>query len=317
VADLLAVFDGNSLAHRAYHAMPSIWSHRGESNHAVYGFGSMLVKALDQLRPRYGAVAFDTPEPTFRHHAFVDYKAQRGAAPDDLYPQFDRIRELARGLGLACLECVGFEADDVLATLAHQAIAAGVEVVVVTGDTDALQLVGPGVRVLMPVKGFSETILFDEAAVAARCGVPPHQIAAWKALKGDSSDNIPGVPGIGERTAARLLAEHGALDALMAAVDHLSPKLRDTLAAHADRVERNHALTTVCREAPVTLDLASCDVRACDRGAAAAVLRSLGLGRLTARLPDYRPSDSRPASTPPRPKRTAKRGPGNLQLALF
>src|SRR5262245_3731878 len=211
---LLAVFDGNSLAHRAYHAMPPIWLHQGQSNHAVYGFGSMLLKALGQIRPRYAAVAFDTPTPTFRHQAFPEYKAQRGAAPDDLYPQFGRIRQVAGALGLACLHCEGWEADDVLGTLAHQAATRGLEVVVVTSDTDALQLVGPAVRVLIPVKGLSQTLLYDEALVEARYGVPPSAFAALKALRGDPSDNIPGIPGVGPKTAARLLAEHRSVEAL-------------------------------------------------------------------------------------------------------
>jgi DNA polymerase I len=314
--ELLAVFDGDSLAHRAYHAMPPIFLHQGQSNHAVYGFGSMLIKALEQIRPRYGAVAFDTPTPTFRHEAFPEYKAQRGAAPDDLYPQFGRIRRVAGALGLACLHCEGWEADDVLGTLARQAAERGMDVVVVTGDTDALQLVGPSVRVMIPIKGISETLLYDEALVAERYGVRPDAFAALKALRGDPSDNIPGLPGIGPKTAARLLAEHGSVEALLAALESLPARVGEPLRANAELLRRNHHLTTISRQAPVELDPDSCCVHEYDRRSAAATLRELGLGRLAARLPDWAapaPVASRPAA---RPKKKARRD-GGLQPALF
>jgi DNA polymerase-1 len=296
--------------------MPPIWTHQGQANHAVYGFGSMLLKALEQIRPRYAAVAFDTPTPTFRHEAFPEYKAQRGAAPDDLYPQFGRIRRVAGALGLACLHSEGWEADDVLGTLAHQAAERGMQVVVVTGDTDALQLVGPTVRVLIPIKGLSETLLYDEALVAERYGVPPSVFAALKALRGDPSDNIPGIPGVGPKTAARLLAEHGSVEAVLAAVAALPPKLAESLRANAELLRRNHYLTTISRQAPVELDPATCCVHDYDPKAAAATLRELGLGRLTLRLPDYRVPSTPPVRPAPRPKRQPVHAAG-LQPTLF
>jgi DNA polymerase-1 len=319
VPELLAVFDGNSLAHRAYHALPALWVRGGEPMHAVFGFGSMLFKALDELRPRYAAVAFDTPEPTFRHAAYPEYKAQRAPAPSDLYPQFPYIRRLAEGLGLACIERPGFEADDVLGTLAEQAARADLDVVVVTGDSDALQLVGSRVRVLMPLKGLTETILYDEAAVRARHGVPPALIADLKALKGDPSDNIAGLRGIGPKTAAALLTEHGGLEALL--VDGradgrngvvVPEKHRQALLEHADRLRQARMLTTICRDVPIELDLATCCVHEYDRGRAVALLRSMGLGRLAARLPDY----GRP-KTAPTPKRTPEKRSPSPQLRLF
>jgi len=308
------LFDGNSLAHRAYHALPALWARDGQPMHAVYGFGSMLFKALGALRPRYGAVAFDTPEPTFRHVAYPEYKAQRAAAPSDLYPQFPHIRRLAEALGLGCLECPGFEADDVLGTLAQQAGAAGLEVVVVTGDSDALQLVGPGVRVLVPVKGLSETVLYDEAAVVERHGVPPALIPDLKALKGDSSDNIAGLAGIGPKTAARLLTEHGGLEAVLTDPALVPEKHRGGLALHADRLRQARALTTICRDAPVRLELAACCVLEYDRAGAAALLRSMGLGRLAQRLPRF-DAPAEPAAPRPKPRRV--RAGSDLQLALF
>jgi DNA polymerase-1 len=297
--------------------------------HAVFGFGSMLFKALDDLRPRYAAVAFDTPEPTFRHVAYPEYKAQRAPAPSDLYPQFPHIRRVAEALGLACLECPGFEADDVLGTLADKASQAGLDAVVVTGDSDALQLVGPRVRVMVPLRGMSETVLYDEPAVLARQGVPPALIPDLKALKGDSSDNIAGLRGIGPRTAARLLAEHGGLDALLAdgpadgrngpadgrnGAD-LSAKHREALRLHADRLRQARVLTTICRDVPIELDLAACCVHDYDRGQAAALLRSMGLARLVGRLPDYLgPRTETPIKRKtPAPRRAA----AGTQLSLF
>ncbi|HEY3081410.1 MAG TPA: 5'-3' exonuclease H3TH domain-containing protein [Chloroflexota bacterium] len=312
-SDVCALFDGNSLAHRAYHAMPRLWTHRGEPNHAVYGFAAMLLKALGQLRPACAAIAWDTPSPTFRHAAFEGYKAQRSAPPPDLYPQVGRIRDLAEALGLACLSQDGYEADDLLASLAVQAAADGFEVVVVTGDTDALQLVGPGVRVLTPVKGLSEVVLYDEAAVRARCGVAPIQVADLKALGGDPSDNIPGVPGIGARTAARLLAEFGDLETLLASTDRLPPRYRDVLLAHTEALRRNRELTTMRFDAPVRFEPTTCRLDDRDRPAVVAHLRSFGLGRLADRLPD--PNAPPPPARPSRPRRPPTAA--SAQLPLF
>jgi DNA polymerase-1 len=309
-ADTCALFDGNSLAHRAYHAMPRLWTHRGEPNHAVFGFAAMLLKALGALRPTCAAIAWDTPSPTFRHAAFEGYKAQRAAPPPDLYPQVGRIRELAEALGLACLSEEGYEADDLLASLAIQAAAEGFEVVVVTGDSDALQLVGPGVRVLTPVKGLSEVVLYDDAAVRARCGVAPGQVADLKALGGDVSDNIPGVPGIGARTAARLLAEFGDLETLLASPERLPTRHRDVLLAHAEALRRNRALTTMRFDAPVRFAPASCRLDEADRAALAARLRDFGLRRLADRLPD----PDAPPARPTRPRRSRAVAAGQLPL---
>lgn len=316
--DVCALFDGDSLAHRAYHAMPRLWTYQEKPNHAVYGFAAMLLKALGELRPRFGVVAWDTPEPTFRHAAFAGYKAQRTEAPLDLYPQVGRIRAVAEVLGLACLAEPGYEADDLLASLTTQAVAAGLEVVVVTGDTDALQLVGPGVRVLTPIKGLSESVLYDEAAVLERYGVAPWQVADLKALAGDASDNIPNVPGIGARTAARLLAELGDIETMLSSPERLPARHRETLIAHAEHLRRNRALTTMRRDAPVRLDTAACRVDAFDHAAAAAHLRELGLGRLIGRIPDYHaPPAPPPGPAAPGRTRSRRRPADPAQLALF
>jgi DNA polymerase-1 len=311
--DLLVALDGDSLAHRAYHALPPLWAKDGESRHAVYGFGSMLCKVLGELRPRYGAVAFDTPEPTFRHVAYPRYKAQRPDAPDDLYAQIPHMRTLAGALGLACLDWAGFEADDVLGTLARQAVAAGLDVVVVTSDSDALQLVGPGVRVLMPHKGFSESVMHDTESVLTRYGVEPGRIPDLKALTGDSSDNIAGLPGVGPKTAARWLAEHGSLDAILADPARVSPRHCAALLAHADRLRHARALTSICPDVPLELDLVACRVQEYDRAAAATTMQDLGVPRLATRLPSYADHTEAP------PIRARRRGQPTspLQRSLF
>jgi DNA polymerase-1 len=310
--EIALLIDGNSIGHRAYHALPRLWSYRGEPNHAVYGFTSMLVKTLGELRPRCGAIAWDTAAATYRHEAYAGYKATRGDAPPDMHPQFARIREVAGALGFACLAEDGFEADDLLATLTDQAVARGFEVVVLSGDADVHQLVGPGVRVLMPTRAMSEAVLYDEAAVRERCGVPPAWVPELKALSGDSSDNIPGVPGIGQRTAAKLLEQFGGLDGLLGRVDELSPKLRESVAAHAVQIVQSRHLTTLRRDAPVAFDPACCTVTPLDRASAAAYLREMGLGKLAERLPDENGVPPPPAPRRPRPRAVAAG-----QLSLF
>jgi DNA polymerase-1 len=310
--ELALLIDGNSIGHRAYHALPRLWTYRGEPNHAVYGFTSMLVKALGELRPRYGAIAWDTAAATYRHEAYAGYKATRGEAPSDMHPQFDRIRQVASGLGFASLAEDGFEADDLLATLADQAVARGFEAIVLSSDADVHQLVRPGVKVLMPTHAMSEAVLYDEAAVRERCGVAPALVPDLKALSGDSSDNIPGVPGIGRKTAARLLNELGGLDELLANVERLTPALRESVTTHAVQIVQSRHLTTLRRDAPVELDPSCCTVTPVDRERAAAFLREMSLGKLAERLPN---EDGSLPAPPPRRKPAAK--VDDRQLSLF
>lgn len=265
--------------------MPPLTTSKGELVNAVYGFASMLIKVVAEIKPDYLAVAFDRAAPTFRHVEFAAYKAQRPKAPDGLYPQFDRVRELVTAFGIPIFEIDGFEADDVLGTLARQATERNVETLIVTGDTDALQLVGPMVKVLTPKRTFAETMIYDEAAVEERYGLRPDQLIDFKALKGDPSDNIPGVPGIGERTAQRLLQQFKDLDNLYANLDQVPEKTRKLLANNEEVARQSQHLATIVRDVPIDLDLEVCHVTGYDRARVADLFRELEFRSLLPRLP--------------------------------
>ncbi len=252
--------DGMSLAFRAYFALPTdLAIADGTVTNAVHGFAGMLVYLLREHRPAGMAVAFDLVAPTFRDEEVPDYKAGRAATPDGLLPQFDMIRSVLEALAVPVLGVEGFEADDVLATLATRAAERGEDVIVVTGDRDCFQLVeDPHVKVLYNRRGVSDYILFDEAGIAERTGVPPKLYPSLAALRGDPSDNLPGVPGIGEKTAARLLTTYGDLDGVFAHLDELTPKLRAALVEHEAQVRANARVIPLVRS--VAVEVAEADV---------------------------------------------------------
>jgi DNA polymerase-1 len=244
VTDKLLLLDGHSLAYRAFYALPTdLATKAGTVTNAVYGFTSMLVKILADERPDFVAVAFDTGAPTFRLEMDPEYKATRKETPDLFRPQLGLIREVLDGLQIRVLELDGVEADDVIATLARQADAAGIDTVVVTGDRDAFQLVSdPHVKVLYNRRGVSDYVLYDVAGIEARTGVPPDQYPELAALRGDTSDNLPGVPGIGDKTAAKLLTTYGSLEAVFEHLEDLPPKQRQNLGEWQERVLTNREM---------------------------------------------------------------------------
>ena len=210
---LFLLMDGHALIHRAFHALPPLTVNKtGEPIGAVYGFTSALLKALDEIDPTHCAIVFDRPTPTFRHLQYEEYKAQRASTPDELRAQFRRTRELIAAFGIPAYEMDGFEGDDILGTLSKQASEQGIDTVILTGDTDIVQLVNPYVKALIPRGMFKETVLYDEKKVVERYGVPPVLIPDLKGLMGDTSDNIPGVPGIGAKTAAKLVQKFGGIE---------------------------------------------------------------------------------------------------------
>ena len=282
---MLALIDGNALVHRAFHALPPLTTPRGELVNAVYGVATMLLKVLEEMRPEYAAAAFDTAEPTFRHREFEGYKAQRAPAPEGLHEQFGRVHELLDCLGIPIFRVDGYEADDLLGTLSRQAADQGLDVVIVTGDTDALQLVGPRVSVLTSRKGFTDTVLYDEQAVRDRYGVEPWQLVDVKALMGDVSDNIPGVPGVGEKTACRLISQFGDLETLYASLDRLPERQRRLLSEHRDQAFFSQRLARIVTNVPVRLDLESCRLGRFDRSRLIALFRELGFKSLVDRIP--------------------------------
>lgn len=236
----LVLIDGNAILHRAYHALPPLTAPDGSVVNAVYGFVSILIKIFNDLRPAYMAVAFDRPEPTFRKTLYKEYQATRPKMEDNLSSQVALVHDVVAAFGIPIYEAAGYEADDVIGTLCRKTKD---DVVIVTGDRDILQLVDGRVRVFMPTKGLSEGKLFGEAEVIEKMGVAPKQIPDLKALMGDTSDNYPGVPGIGPKTAVKLLAEYGSVEKLLEA-----KKINE---AEAARLGLN--LATIRTDAPVVI----------------------------------------------------------------
>jgi DNA polymerase-1 len=253
----IMLLDGNSLAYRAFFALPTTLAlASGQVTNAVFGFTSMLINLLKDHQPDGIAVAFDLPQPTFRHELVDDYKAGRAETPDILRQQMGLVRQVTETLGIPILELAGFEADDILATLATQARDRGDDVIIVSGDRDVYQLVeDPHVKVLYVLRGVSEYKQYDEAGIKERTGVTPADYPMYAALRGDPSDNLPGVPGVGEKTAAKLINTYGDLDGVFANVDKNTPKLRENLAAHEAQVRSNFLATPLLRDVPVNVDV--------------------------------------------------------------
>ncbi|MGH9067465.1 MAG: DNA polymerase I [Acidimicrobiales bacterium] len=253
----ILLLDGNNLAYRAFFALPTdMATASGQVTNAVFGFTSMLVNLLKDHRPDQIAVAFDRPEPTFRHEQVVDYKAGRAETPDILRQQLGLVRQVVEALRIPVVEAPGFEADDVIATLATRARDRGDDVLVVTGDRDCYQLVeDPLVKVLYNRRGVSDYVLYDEAGILERTGVVPAKYPEYAALRGDPSDNLPGVPGVGEKKAAQLLDRFGDLDGIFANLGSATPKLRENLAASESQVRSNAAVIPLVRDVPLEVEL--------------------------------------------------------------
>jgi DNA polymerase-1 len=285
---LLLLFDGNALVHRAFHAIPPLTiSKTGEMVNAVQGFASTLLKVLNEIKPTHWAIAFDRPGPTFRHEKFEDYKAQRPKAPEELISQIQRVHQLVDAFHIPTFEIDGYEADDVLGTLSRQATQRNVDTLIVTGDNDMLQLVSPSTKVMSPRRSFSDTVIYDESGVEQKYGISVDQLAEFKSLTGDPSDNIPGIPGVGDKTAAKLLRQFGSLEGIYDHIDEISPeKLQTSLRDYKDRVVRNKELATIVTDVPITLNLDACQVTTYDRNQVVELFRELGFVQLLSRLPE-------------------------------
>jgi DNA polymerase I len=253
----LLLIDGHSLAYRAFHALPpeNFATTTGQPTNAVYGFTAMLIKMLEDEKPTHLAVAFDRSERTFRHEQYVDYKANRKETPADFRTQLSLIFEVLDALGIRRLSVAGYEADDVIATLATQAGEAGLNVVIVTGDRDAFQLITDKVTVLKTGRGVSETVRFTPAALHEKYGLTPAQYPDFAAVRGDPSDNLPSIPGVGEKTAAKWITEFGSLAALVDRVDEVKGRAGEKLREHVSDVLRNRQLTELARDVPVGVEV--------------------------------------------------------------
>ncbi len=264
---LLFLLDGNNIAYRAFYALPdTIATSTGFPTNALYGFCSMVIKILSEYRPESVIVAWDSRGKTFRHEEFVEYKAQRKPMPDLLREQWQYFEELCEAFGFVNLKIPGFEADDILGTLARQADAEGRETVIVTGDRDALQLVSEDVTVMSTGRGITEVKLYDPEGVRERFGIPPRLIPDMIGLKGDTSDNIPGIPGIGEKTAATLLQQFGSVEEVLANTDKVSgTKRRQLLEEHREIALLSKKLALLDREAPIDIHAAEVQPQEPDR----------------------------------------------------
>lgn len=251
------VLDGNSLAYRAFFALPTdMTTASGQVTNSVYGFCSMLLTLMKDHKPDGVIVVFDRKEKTFRHEAAPEYKAQREAQPDILYQQMDIIKEMLEVMGIAAIDAAGFEGDDLIATIAEKAEQAGEDLLIVTGDRDTYQLVrDPHIRVLYNKRGVSDYALYDEAGIVERTGVTPAQYSQYAALRGDPSDNLDGVPGVGEKTAAKLMVKYHDIVSVFDAAEDQTPKLKQGLLESRERVLRNAQLMVLRRDAPVTIDI--------------------------------------------------------------
>src|SRR6266699_3922625 len=264
--DLLLLLDGHSLAYRAFFALPAenFSTTTGQPTNAVYGFTAMLINVLRDERPTHVAVAFDRGEPTFRHEQYVEYKANRKETPTDFKGQLSLIFEVLDALGVPRLSLAGYEADDLIATLATQAADNGMSVLIVTGDRDALQLVSDDVTVLMTRRGISDMTRFTPSAVTEKYGLTPAQYPDFAALRGDPSDNLPGIPGVGEKTAAKWIRDFGSLGDLIDRVDEVRGKVGDALREHLAAVRLNSELTQLVRNVDLGVAPAELEVHAWD-----------------------------------------------------
>jgi DNA polymerase I len=297
--ETLLLVDGHNLVYRAFFAMPALSNSRGEMTNAAYGFTSMLFKALNDTTPTYAVAAFDLPGPTFRHEKFADYKAQRLRAPAELQAQFPWAREVVQSLGIPIVEVPTFEADDVIGTLARKAEVAGLDVIILTGDLDTLQLVTDHVRVFASRRGISDTIIYDLDKVRERYGFEPPLVVDFKALQGDPSDNIPGVPGIGEKTAMALVREYGPLERVLEAVPSMPPgRVRRALEEHVEQALLSKWTATIVTDVDVDLPLDEARLFHYDETAVRELFDRLEFRSLLPRLPGRTADGDLPPRSP-------------------
>ena len=284
----LLVLDGNSIANRAFYGIKLLTTKDGRYTNAIYGFMNILLNLLRDNDPDEVAVAFDLKAPTFRHKMFDGYKATRHGMPQELADQMPVLKELLADLGFAMVSLEGYEADDLLGTLSAAAAARGDDCLIATGDRDSLQLVNEHVTVLLAATrmGRSETVVMDEAAVEEKYGVKPRQLIEVKSLMGDTSDNIPGVPGVGEKTALDLIRRFESLDGVYEHIDDkaIKPGVRAKLSANEPSARMSRELAEICCTAPIPTEAGAYKRTAGDPAAAAALLAELEMHSMADRL---------------------------------
>lgn len=315
--------DGNALVHRGFHAIPALTTKSGEPTNAVYGFTMILLKAIKDLKPTHIACSFDLKGPTFRHEEYEDYKAHRVAAPDELYAQLDRVKEVVRALNIPIFEINGFEADDVLGTLARQICEDNghdCDVMIATGDLDTLQLVNKCVKIYTLRKGIADTAIYDEKAILERYGLTPIQMIDYKALRGDPSDNIKGVKGIGEKTASELIKTFGSLEKLFKAIKtdknihtKIKPRPLKLLQEGESDAELSYKLSKIVTDVPIDIDIPVYEFTSKHLDGVVELFQELEFRSLLDKLPkNYLPQKE--AAPEAEPKIQAAIGKQNYQL---
>jgi len=292
----LVIVDGNAILHRAFHALPPLTDKDGNLTHAIYGFVSMLLKIDSDLVPSHLLVCFDRPEPTFRKTMYVGYQAKRPKMDEGLSSQIERVKKVVTSMKIPIYELAGFEADDVIGTLASQATKKQFdEVVIITGDRDILQLVNDTVHVYMPIQGLTNAKMFSEKEVEEKYGIKPLQIIDYKALAGDSSDNYPGVRGIGPKTASELLKRYDSIEGIYKAIKNkdngvelLKEKTIQALSEYAEDCAMAKKLATIVTDVPVVIDVEKTRLHDLNTKEAIQKLEDLGFKSLIKRLGNHK-----------------------------
>jgi DNA polymerase-1 len=293
----LMLLDSNGLIYRGYHALPPLTTSKGELVNAVFGFCSILLRGIQDLQPEYVAACFDLPGPTFRHEQFADYKATRAPMPDDLRSQFPKVREVVAALRIPVYEMAGYEADDVIGTITRDMDARGIDTTVVTGDMDMLQIVTEHTRLMTTRQGVDSTVYYDPAKIWERFELRPNQMIDYKALKGDPTDNIPGIPGVGEKTAAKLVGQFGSLEGIYERLGEVKPdKLRFKLVEAHDQVFASRELSRIICDLPISLDLDAAHLSDYDRAEVVRLFREFEFRTLIDRLPPLTGESARDAA---------------------
>lgn len=288
----LIVIDGNALVHRAFHALPKLTTKQGEVVNAVYGFLLVFLKAINELSPDFICASFDLEGPTFRHKEYKQYKATRVKAPDELYHQIPIIKNLLKSFSVPIYEKQGFEADDVIATIVRKPEVEKIESIVLSGDLDILQLVDQNTKVWFLRRGVKDTVLYDEQKVKQRLGLSPTLLPDFKGLRGDPSDNLPGVPGIGEKTALQLLKQFGSLENLYQEIEKgteksqtIKPRIRELLIKNKESAFLSKRLAKTKEDLDIDFQLKDCDWKNYNHQKVIETLKNLEFFSLIKRLP--------------------------------
>jgi len=295
----LIIIDANSIIHRAYHALPPLTTKKGDLVNAVYGFLLVFFKAIKDFQPDFIAACFDFPAPTFRHKKYKKYKAKRPPAPEELYQQIPKVKEILKSFNVQIFEKEGFEADDIIGTISRLApkkqVMPKLETIILSGDLDTLQLVESETKVYSLKKGVKDVVLYDKELVKEKFGgLAPEQLLDYKALRGDPSDNIPGVTGIGEKTARELLLKFGTLENLYQEIEtnstkakELKPKLKETLLKYKDQAFLSKDLARIEKSVPIDFNLAKCRFQSVNKEKARELLRKFNFQSLIERLSKF------------------------------